>query len=296
MATRSGLVKFLSRKWETLKRGWHRFSRSRLSIAGLVMVLLVVFIAIFAPFISPYPKHAGKFVNFREQHQPPSWRHFFGTDMVGRDVLSRVFFGFRFSLMMGAIVMALVVPPGVFLGLLAGYFKDTWIDVVIMRLTDIFLSVPPLILALAIASVLTANLFNSMMAISMMWWPWYSRLTYGLASSLRNEYFVQAAEAAGAGRLHILVREILPNCVSPIFTKITLDMGWVILIGSALSFVGLGVQPPKPGLGTMVARGFVYMPDRWWISMFPAFAIMFLVLGFNLLGDGIRDVFVTEEF
>lgn len=288
-------IQMWSRKWEGFKKGWYKFSRNPLSVIGLSTVLLVLFLAIFAPYVAPYPKHAGRFVNFAEAGVPPSTLHPFGTDVFGRDILSRIFFGFRFSLIMGVVVLSLVVPPGVILGLTAGYFKDRWIDTVIMRITDIFLAIPPLILALAICSVLTPNLFNAMMAVSLMWWPWYTRLVYGLSSSLRNEFFVQAAEVTGARKTHILFREILPNCLSPIFTKMSLDMGWVILIGSALSFVGLGVQPPKPGLGTMVADGAKYMPDLWWIAVFPAFAIMVVVLGFNLLGDGLRDLLAVEE-
>jgi len=198
-------------------------------------------------------------------------------------------------LMMGVVVLSLVVIPGVVLGLVAGYYRGTWIDTVIMRTTDIFLAVPPLILALAICSVLTPSVFNAMMAVSLMWWPWYTRLVYGLSSSLRTDFFVQAAEVTGASRSHILFREILPNCVSSIFTKMSLDMGWVILIGSALSFVGLGAQPPIPDLGTMVADGAKYLPDQWWITIFPALAIMITVLGFNLIGDGFRDLFALEE-
>ena len=288
-------IEALSRKWEELKKGWYKFSRNPLSVIGLTTVLVVIFLAIFAPYVSPYPRHAGRFVNFDEAGLPPSMLHLFGTDVFGRDILSRIFFGFRFSLVMGMVVLTLVVPPGVILGLTAGYFKDSWIDTVIMRVTDLFLAIPPLVLALAICSVLTPNLFNAMMAVSLMWWPWYTRLVYGLSSSLRNEFFVQAAEVAGARRTHILFKEILPNCLSPIFTKMSLDMGWVILIGSALSFVGLGLQPPKPGLGTMVADGAKYMPDQWWITVFPAFAIMVVVLGFNLLGDGLRDLLAVEE-
>lgn len=288
-------IQMLSRKWEEFRKSWYKFSRNSLSVIGLSTVLLVLFLAIFAPYISPYPQHAGRFVNFAEAGLPPSLAHLFGTDVFGRDILSRTFFGFRFSLIMGVVVLSLVVPPGVILGSIAGYFKDTWIDTLIMRITDIFLAIPPLILALAICSVLTPNLFNAMTAVSLMWWPWYTRLVYGLSSSLRNEFFVQAAEVTGAGKIHILFREILPNCLSPIFTKMSLDMGWVILIGSSLSFVGLGVQPPKPGLGTMVADGAKYMPDQWWIAVFPAFAIMIVVLGFNLLGDGLRDLLAVEE-
>jgi len=283
-----------SRK-ENLGRAWYKFSRNPLSVAGLVIVLVVVLLAVFAPYVAPYPEHAQPFTDFANAKRPPSWEYPFGTDTIGRDILSRVIFGFRFSLTMGLFVLALVVPPGVFLGLLAGYKHGTWIDTVVMRVTDVFLAVPPLILALAIASVLKPNLFNAMMAVSLMWWPWYTRLVYGLTTQLRNEYFVKSAETLGASHAHILFREILPNCVSPIFTKMSLDMGWVILIGSALSFVGLGVQPPKPGLGTMVADGSRYLPDLWWIAVFPALGIVVIVLGFNLLGDGMRDLLAAEE-
>jgi peptide/nickel transport system permease protein len=164
-----------------------------------------------------------------------------------------------------------------------------------MRITDIFLAIPSIVLALAICSLLEPNLFNSMMAVSVLWWPWYTRLAYGIASSLKNEYFVQAAELTGASTFHILFREILPNCVSPIFTKMTLDVGWVILIGSTLSFVGLGAQEPIPALGSMVAAGTKYMPDYWWMTIFPSIAIALTILGFNLLGDGLRDLLAVEE-
>jgi peptide/nickel transport system permease protein len=235
------------------------------------------------------------FTDFANAGNPPSSKNLFGTDMIGRDIFSRSIYGFRFSLTMGLVVLSLVVPTGVLLGLIAGYFQGTRIDTFIMRITDIFLAVPPLILALAIASVLKPNLFHSMVAVSLMWWPWYTRLVFGLASAQRNEFYVSSAEIIGASTPHILFREILPNCLSPIFTKMSLDMGWVIIIGASLSFVGLGVQPPKPGLGTMVASGAKYLPDQWWISLFPALAIVVLVLGFNLLGDGLRDLFAAEE-
>jgi len=266
-----------------------------MSIVGLFTVSLVVFLAVFAPLVAPQPEAAGKFVDFANASLSPCWRYPFGTDVIGRDIMSRIFFGFRFSLTMGVVVLSLVVPPGVTLGLIAGYNQGTWLDTVVMRITDIFLAVPPLVLALAICSVLTPNLFNAMLAVSLMWWPWYTRLVYGLASTLRNEFFVNSAEALGASKAHIIFKELLPNCISPIFTKMSLDMGWVILIGSSLSFVGLGVQPPKPGLGTMVAGGSRYLPDQWWISVFPALAIVVIVLGFNLLGDGLRDMFAAEE-
>ena len=280
---------------ESLGRSWYKFSRNILSILGIATVLLLILLAIFAPYVTPYPKHAGAFTDFAHAKQSPSWQYLFGTDQIGRDILTRVVFGLRSSLLMGVVVLALVVPPGVLLGLLAGYFQGTWIDTIIMRITDIFLAVPPLILALAVASVLEPNLWNGMMAVSLMWWPWYTRLVYGTASQLRNEYFVTAAQVTGASTAHILFREILPNTISPIFTKMSLDVAWVIIIGSMLSFVGLGVQPPEPSLGTMVADGYRYLPDQWWIMLFPALAIVVVVLGFNLLGDGVRDMFAAEE-
>ncbi len=280
---------------ENLGRNWYKFSRNPMSIVGLFTVSLVVFLAVFAPLVAPYPKHAGKFVDFANASLSPCWRYPFGTDVIGRDIMSRIFFGFRFSLTMGVVVLAVVVPIGVPLGLIAGYKQGTWLNTVVMRITDIFLAVPPLVLALAICSVLTPGLQNAMKAVCLMWWPWYTRLVYGLASTLRNEFYVNSAEAIGANWVHIVFKELLPNCLSPIFTKMSLDMAWVILLGAALSFVGLGVQAPKPGLGPMVADGAIYLPDQWWISVFPALAIVLIVLGFNLLGDGLRDMFAAEE-
>jgi peptide/nickel transport system permease protein len=284
-----------SRIWQRTKKGWYTFSKNPLSIVGAVIIVTVVFLAVFAPFVSPYPDHAGNFVDFDSASQPPSRAHPFGTDVFGRDILTRVFFGFRLSLIMGVVVISLTAPVGVTLGLIAGYKKNTWVETLIMRVTDIFVAVPPLILALAVAAILTPNIFNSMMAVSLMWWPWYCRMVYGIASSLKNEFYIQSAEVTGASTWHILFKEILPNCYGPVFTKVSLDMGWVILLASALSFVGLGAQPPTPDLGTMVADGGKYMPDQWWIAVFPAIAIMFVVFGFNILGDGIRDMLEVER-
>lgn len=280
---------------ENWGRAWYKFSRNPLSLIGLAGVLLVALAAIFAPYITPYPEHVKPFVDFANASQPPSATYWFGTDEIGRDIFSRSIFGYRFSLLMGLIVLSIVVPIGVTLGLIAGYYQNSWIDTLIMRITDIFLAVPPLILALSVASILEPNLFNAMLAVCLTWWPWYTRLVYSLTTGMRNEFFVRSAEVTGASTSHILLKEILPNCVSPIFTKMSLDMGWVIIIGASLSFVGLGVQPPRPGLGTMVASGTRFLPDQWWISLFPALAIVFVVLGFNLLGDGLRDLFAAEN-
>jgi peptide/nickel transport system permease protein len=283
-----------SGKLESARIGWYRFLRSPLSIVGLVIAAACILLALLAPYVAPHPEHAGFYTNFEESCKPPNLKYAFGTDQFGRDILSRVIFGFQYSLLMAAVILLLVVPPGVVSGLIAGYYRGTWVDTVVMRIADIFIAVPPLVLALSICSVLTPGVFNAMMAVSLMWWPWYTRLTYNAASALRNEYFVQASEVMGASSFHIIFREIFPNCLGSILTKITLDVGWVILLGSALSFVGLGAQPPTPDLGTMVAEGGKFLPDFWWMSTFPAVAICIIILGFNLLGDGIRDMFLEE--
>ena len=287
------LVKPKSIFWLNLGKNWYRFSRNTLSIVGLVIVAGLIISAIFAPWITPYPEHAGPFVDFDNAGQPPSLQHLFGTDTIGRDIFSRIIFAFRGALIMAVVVLGIAVPPGVILGLIAGYFKNTWIDIVIMRITDIFLALPPLILALAVAAVLKPTLMNAMIAITVFWWPWYARLVYGMASSVRNEYFVIAAYLTGASKFHILFREILPNCLSPVFTKLALDVGWVILIGASLSFVGLGEQAPIPSLGQMISDGAKYMPTFWWMSIFPALAIVLVIMGFNLMGDGVRDMLET---
>lgn len=285
----------LARRRRGLAKGWYKYSRNSLSVLGLVVLILIGLTAGLAPYIAPYPEHAGAYTNFREAGLPPSKAHPFGTDRVGRDVFSRVIFGYRFSLLLGVVVLSLAIPSGVILGLLGGYYNGTWIEVLIMRITDVFLAVPPLVLAMSIAAMLTPNLFNAMIAISLSWWPWYCRLVYGVTASLRNQFFVREAELTGASRAHILFKEILPNCFGPIMTKITLDMGIAILMGASLSFIGLGAQPPTPDLGTMLADGAKRLPSEWWSTIFPALAIVMVILAFNLVGDGLRDVFAVEE-
>jgi len=295
MLTSSSLENPWVRTLDSLKKIWYKFSRNWLSAVGLVMVIMIVLLAVFPPYVAPYPQHSGKFVDFKSKNQPPSWQHLMGTDTIGRDILSRIIFSFRNALLMAMVVLAVSVPIGTLTGLTAGYYSGTWVDTVIMRVTDVFISIPPIILALSIAAMLKPTLMNSMIAVSVSWWPWYTRMTYTLALSIRNEYYVQAAELTGASKLYILFREILPNCSSSLLTKMALDVGWVTLVGAALSFVGLGEQPPKPALGTMIAEGVERMPAQWWIALFPALAIMFVVLGFNLFGDGIRDALSPEE-
>jgi len=273
---------------------WYKFSRNRLSIVGLVAIGAVVLIAIFAPWISPYPQSAGLYVNFNQASLPPSSVHVFGTDEYGRDVLSRLMFGFRYSFELVVVVLSIDVIPGVVLGLIAGYFITRWFSTLIMRVADVFIAVPPLILALSVVSILKPGGINAFLAIALAWWPWYTRLVYGQASSIRNEDFVHAAQLAGASSTHIMFREILPNILGSILTKVSLDGGWTILIGAALSYVGLGAQAPTPDLGTMISDGSAYLPAQWWISMFPALAIVIVILGFNLIGDGVNDMFSSE--
>lgn len=284
-----------SKKWENVQRSWYKFSLNRLSIIGLIVVFIILFLAIFAPFVTVHPEAVSKYVNFSESKQPPSLSYPFGTDIYGRDIFTRTIYAFRISLLMSFVVLSISVSIGVTLGLIAGYFKDSWIDILIMRITDIFLSIPALILALSICAILPRNLTTTMIAISLVWWTWYCRMTYGIVTSVRGEFFIQAVELIGAGKLHILFKEVLPNCLSEIITKMTLDVGSVILIGSSLSFVGLGAQPPTADLGSMIANGAKYLPDLWWMSVFPSIALVMIVLGFNLLGDGIHDIFTVRE-
>ena len=283
-------------KPRTSRRGgrtWYRFWRNPAAVIGLVLIVLVVACAAFAPLIAPYPEHAGYFVNFQERHLPPSAAHLFGTDNTGRDILSRIIFGYRISLFMVVFVLGLSVPFGVLLGLLAGYYGG-WVEILIMRVTDIFLAIPALVMALAITAALTPNLLNGMIAITLLWWNWHTRLIYTYVKSLRHEAYIEASQLAGASDFHIIFREILPNCISIITVKTTLDAGFVILIASGLSFLGLGAQPPTPDLGTMVSAGANYLPDYWWESIIPGLAILVAILGFNLFGDGLRDLLDVE--
>ncbi len=280
---------------EELKRNWLKFSESKISVIGLVIVAVFLFLSIFGKYLVPYPEHLGPYVDFANANLPPNSEYLFGTDLMGRDIFSRVIGAFRNTMLMGVIVLCVSAPVGFMVGVLAGYNKGTIIDTALMRFTDIFLAIPPLVLALAIAAVLEPNLTNSMLAVTVMWWPWYARLSYGVSSSLKTENYIIYAELTGAKMPHIIFKEILPNCLSAVLTKMTLDMGYVIIMGATLSFAGLGEQAPNPALGSMIATGVRYMPDQWWFTVFPAIAIIFIVLGFNLLGDGISNMLGTEE-
>lgn len=275
-------------------QNWYRFSRNPSAVIGAAIVIICVLAAIFAPLITPYPEHVGAVVDFRSRHQPPSFEHWFGTDNVGRDIFTRVIFGMRISLLLALVVLGTAVPVGTVLGLLAGYYGG-WVEIVIMRFTDIALAIPGLVMVMAVAAVLSPDLMTSMIAIAALWWTWHARLIYSITRQIRIQDYIEAAETLGASKFHILFREILPNCVSALAVKTSLDAGFVILIGATLSFLGLGIQPPTPDLGTMVASGAAFLPDYWWGSVLPGCAILFVSLGFNLLGDGLRDMFDVED-
>jgi peptide/nickel transport system permease protein len=272
---------------------WFRFTRNPLALIGAAIVISVALAAIFAPFLAPSPQSAGSFVDFANRHEAPSAKFWFGTDNVGRDIFSRVIFGYRVSLSMVVGVLGFAVPFGVVLGLMAGYFGGRT-EFVIMRFTDVMLAVPPLAMALAITAVLSPSLINAMIAITMLWWTWHTRLIYRIVKSQMAEDYVEAAKLAGASHAHIMFKELLPNCISAISVKISLDAGFVILFGATLSFLGLGVHPPTPDLGTMVSTGAEYLPEFWWEAMMPGLAILYAILGFNLLGDGLRDMMDVE--
>ncbi len=276
-----------------VQRALHRFFNSPLSIIGLLVMLFMTVIAIFAPYIAPYPEDAGDAIHFGETFQAPSLKHPFGTDEVGRDIFSRVIFGSRLSLKVGGVVLTIALVVGIPLGLLAAYIGGVT-ETVIMRTTDIFLSIPPLVLALAVAAVFEPSLTNSMIAISFTWWPWYARLAYGEGLSIKEEDFVEVSESVGASKFHIMFREILPNMASALLVKGTLDMGYAILMGASLGFLGVGAQPPTPAWGTMISLGRRHLSQAWWLATFPGIAIFITVLGFNLLGDGLRDFFDVE--
>jgi peptide/nickel transport system permease protein len=269
---------------------WVRQVGSRLranpvSMIGLVLAIGLFGIAVAAPVIAPYDP-----VSLAPKNRllPPSSTNWFGTDDGGRDIFSRVVFGARYSLLAAAVVLSLAVTFGTAVGLIAG-FAGGKIDEALMRLTDMFLAFPALVLAMGISAALGASLANSMIAIAVVWWPWYARLVRGQTLRLRQEQFVDAARASGASDARMIVRHILPNCWTPIIVQVTLDVGYAILTTASLSFIGLGAQPPTPEWGAMVATGKDYILDQWWLSTFPGLAIFLAVMAFNLVGDGLQE-------
>ena len=279
----------IAARWDNLARGIYRFRSNRLSMLGLLMLVFILLVAIFAPVIAPFPEDASGKTNVLERLQAPSETHFFGTDKIGRDIFSRVVMGTGLALQVGTVIILLATSIGVTVGALSGY-AGGWIDDLLMRITDIFLTVPALVLAIAISAALGKGIINAMIGISLVWWPGFARLTRSLVLSLREEPFVEAAYGIGAGHMRIIFRHILPNAVSPIIIKMTTDFGFAVLTAAALGFIGLGAQPPTPEWGAMINDGRRYFPDEWWIATFPGLAIWLMVFSWNLIGDGLRDV------
>lgn len=281
----------------------HLFRRSLLSMIGLTIIIILILVALFAPFLaSQHPSYVEVTteqgtttteerweIHFDQKLLPPSAQHFFGTDDYGRDIFSMVVYGAQTSLRICILVIAISTLIGVILGGLAGYFGGV-IDEVLMRITDVFLSIPYLILALAIAAALGRSIDHIMEAMIITWWPTYARLLRGQVLAIREQQYVEAARSVGASNSRILFRHILPNSFAPLLVEITLDLGAVLLVAAGLSFIGLGASPGTAEWGLMISSGRTVMFHAWWYVTFPGLAILLVVLGFNLLGDGLRDV------
>jgi peptide/nickel transport system permease protein len=268
-------------------RGWLR-SNPLLAVGGALSALIVL-AAVLAPLIAPDPADAGSATHPFSVLKPPSAHHWFGTDQVGRDILSRVIYGARVSPLVALFVLLIACAVGIPLGIAAGYFGG-WLDDVIMRLTDVVLAFPALLLALALAALLPPSLTSLTIAISATWWPWYTRLIRGQAASVAGRPYIESCRALGISRRRIIFRHILPNAITPLIVQVSLDVGGVILTASALSFLGLGAQDPTPDWGLMVSEGQTYFTTDWWVVTFPGLAILITAFAFNLLGDGLRDL------
>jgi peptide/nickel transport system permease protein len=271
-----------SRRAETFSALWS----NRLAAIGLVVLVLLVLAAVFADVIAPYGYTDS---DLTRRLQPPSGAHWFGTDELGRDVLSRVIHGARVSLQVGAVAVGISLVLGTTIGLVAGY-RGGWIDVVLMRMMDILFSFPVVLLAIAIVAVLSPSLVNTMIAIGIVFTPIFARVVRGSVLSVREEVYVRAARSLGASDLRILGRHVLPNVAAPIIVQTSLSLAFAILTEAALSYLGIGVQPPRPAWGLMLldAQGFI-PTGAWWMSIFPGLAIFLTVMALNLVGDGLRD-------
>jgi peptide/nickel transport system permease protein len=265
---------------------WKALRKNPLSLVGLGIIAALIISAIVAPYVASYDPFATEPLKKLGKLSPS---HPLGTDQLGRDVLSRLLYGARISLRISIIVALLAGVTGTVIGIFCGYFGGG-IDNVLMRVTDMFMAFPQLILAMAISSALGPSLQNAVIAISMTEWTFFARLARSRAIAIREEVFVEAARAMGAGRWRILFRHVLPMSLSPVIVQTTLEMGGIIRTAASLGFLGLGAQPPTPEWGVMVTAGRNYLPGQWWVSTFPGLAIFVTVLGFNLLGDGIRDM------
>ena len=278
---------FAWRKPEPGSANWY-FRQDKIAVVSLFVILFMLCVALFAPVLTAYPQEGLGDPNLPNKFLPPSADHWFGTDDVGRDILARVMFGARTALIAAVAIVGVAILIGVTLGAFAGYFGG-WIDEIIMRITDIFLAFPPFLLAITIASVLEPNLRNSILAVGITWWPWYTRIVRAQALSIRERNYVRAARSIGVDDFTIIRRHILPNVLGPVLVQGTLDLGAALLTMAGLSFLGLGVQPPTADWGVMVNDGRAFVQSgRWWIGLFPGLAIFVTTLAFNLLGDGVQ--------
>lgn len=257
-----------------------------LNMVGIIFVALTIILALFGPLIAPYSSTAP---DYTATLVSPSGAHLFGTDEIGRDIFSRVLAGAVYSLQIAGIVVAIGATIGTALGLLAGY-TGGWTDEILMRITDIFLAFPVLVLAMAIAATLGPSIQHTILALTALWWPWYTRLIRGQVLALREREYIEAARAVGVPPLRVMWRHVLPNTLAPLLVQVSLDVGYAILAAASLSFIGLGVQPPTPDWGVMIADAQNYIRSAWWVGAFPGFALVCSVLGFNLLGDAMNDV------
>ncbi len=269
-----------------LYQGWLTFRANKLAMFGLIILLLLVGMAIFAPWLAPKNPYAQ---NLSERLLPPSSEYWLGTDHLGRDIMSRLIYGSRITLFIVGTVALIAPVIGLFVGTVAG-FAGGWVDQVLMRVTDIFLAFPKLILALAFVAALGAGIGNAVLALAITAWPPYARLARAETLTIRNADYIAAARLQGAGPLRLLIGHIWPLCISSMIVRVALDMAGIILSAAGLGFLGLGAQPPMPEWGAMISDGRTYILDFWWVAAMPGLAIFIVSLAFNLLGDGLRDV------
>ncbi len=271
--------------------GWLAFRRNPLAMVGLCIILALLAVAALAPLIAPASPTAQ---DLSLRLLAPSATHWFGTDELGRDIFSRIVWGARITLTIVALVVVIVAPVGLVVGTAAGYFGG-WFDAVLMRITDVFLAFPRLILALAFVAALGPGIENAVIAIALTAWPPYARIARAETLTIRNADFIAAARMTGAGPVRILVGQVMPLCLSSLIVRVTLDMAGIIIIAAGLGFLGLGAQPPSPEWGAMIASGRRFLLDQWWVATIPGLAICTVSLGFNLLGDGLRDVLDPKQ-
>jgi peptide/nickel transport system permease protein len=265
-----------------------RFLSDRTAVLGLGLILTLILVAILAPVLAPFPDDVREF-HTASRLRPPDGVNWFGTDRMGSDIFSRILFGARITITIAVIAVGAAVLIGVPLGLVAGYFGGFFSDL-LMRVSDIFLAVPQIILAIAIAQTLGPSIENVILALSATYWPFWARLVYAETRSLKNEVFIESAVALGASPARVILLHVLPNIASSIIVRTSIGMGATILTAAALGFLGLGAPPPTPEWGRMIAEAREFLPEAWWYATAPGFAILLVVMGFNLLGDGLRDI------